>query len=144
MGLVSQLPQFGQLGLADWDRFVVGGHEIRRAPLVDEVLRMARESRHAALPGVVEQCRAELEEIDGRIRPGTILGVGATIAALADADVPPRRNAPPGHRPAGPRHGRVRPRREARPPGGGQRGLDRAAGGCVESAANLGGIGAAD
>ena len=42
---------------------------------------MARESRHPALPGIVEQCRAELEEIDARIRPGTILGVGETIAA---------------------------------------------------------------
>ncbi len=84
VGLVSQLPQFGQLGLADWDRFVVAGHEIRGALLVDEVLRMARESRHTALPGLVEPCREELEQIDARIRPGTILGVGQTIAALAD------------------------------------------------------------
>ena len=88
VGLVSQLPQFGQLGLADWDRFVVAGHEIRRAALVDEAMRMARESRHPALPGIVEQCRAELEEIDARIRPGTILGVGKTIAALADWELP--------------------------------------------------------
>ncbi len=89
VGLVTELPQFGRLELADWDRFVVAGHEIRRVPLMDEVLRMARESRQAALPGIAEQCRAELEEIDARIRPGTVLGVGTTIAALADWGLPP-------------------------------------------------------
>jgi myo-inositol-1-phosphate synthase len=87
-GLVGQLPQFRQLGLVDWQRLVVGGHEIRRVPLFDECLRMARESRHGPLLDAVEKCRGELEEIDGRIRPGTILGVGETIAALADAEVP--------------------------------------------------------
>jgi myo-inositol-1-phosphate synthase len=88
VGLVSELPQFQQLGLADWSRLVVGGHEIRRTGLFDEALRMARESREAGLRDVVEGCRAELDEIDGRIRPGTILGVGPTIAGLADEDVP--------------------------------------------------------
>ncbi len=87
-GLVSQLPQFQQFQLIGWERLVVGGHEIRRAALADECLRMAQESRDTAMPGLVEQCRDELEAIDRRIRPGTILGVGPTIAALADADLP--------------------------------------------------------
>ena len=87
VGLTSQLPQFGQLGLIDCKRLVVGGHDIRRAPLLDGVAQMASQSR-TALAGIVEQCRDELEQIDRRIRPGTILGVGKTIAALADADVP--------------------------------------------------------
>ncbi len=93
-GLVGQLPQFERLRLIDWRRLVVGGHEIRRTALFDECLRMARESRHAALLDVAEECRRELEEIDGRIRPGTIFGVGPTITALADADVP--RDETPG------------------------------------------------
>ena len=88
VGLVSQLPQFGNLGLIGLDRLIVGGHDIRRAPLLDGVTRMAGESR-TALAALVEQCRSELEQIDRRIRPGTILGVGETIAALADDDVPP-------------------------------------------------------
>ena len=50
-------------------------------------MRLVNESR-TVLPAVFEQCRAELEEIDGRIRPGTIQNVGATIAALADIDLP--------------------------------------------------------
>ena len=93
-GLVGQLPQFERLRLINWRRLVVGGHEIRRTALFDECLRMARESRHAALLDVAEECRRELEEIDGRIRPGTIFGVGPTITALADADVP--RDETPG------------------------------------------------
>jgi len=87
VGMVSQLPLFQQLGLADWDRFVIAGHDIRRVPLIDEVLRMAGESR-IALASVAEQCRTELEQIDERIRPGTIFGVGETIAALADLEMP--------------------------------------------------------
>jgi myo-inositol-1-phosphate synthase len=87
IGLTSQLPQFRQLGLVDWERLVVGGHEIRRAPLMEGVARMAGESR-TAMATLVEQCRDELEQIDRRIRPGTILGAGETIAKLADADVP--------------------------------------------------------
>jgi len=86
-GLTSQLPQFGKLGLVDWNRLVVGGHDIRRAPLLDGVAQMASQSRNA-VTALVEQCRDELEQIDGRIRPGTILGVGEMIASLADADVP--------------------------------------------------------
>jgi myo-inositol-1-phosphate synthase len=87
VGLTSQLSQFGELGLIGWDRLIVGGHDIRRAPLVAEVARMAGESRMAMM-ALVEQCRDELEQIDARIRPGTIFGVGRTIAALADGDVP--------------------------------------------------------
>ncbi len=87
VGLVSQLPQFQHLPLVGWDRLVVGGHEIRRSPLVDEVARIAGQSR-IELAKVVEQCLPELEEVDRRIRPGTTIGVGETIAALADMDIP--------------------------------------------------------
>ena len=87
VGLSSCLPQFEQLGLAAWDRFVVGGHEIRRLSLFDEAMRMATENRIASV-AMVEQCREELEAIDQRICPGTILNCGPTIAALADAFVP--------------------------------------------------------
>ena len=87
IGLTSQLPQFRQLGLIDWKRLVVGGHDIRRVPLFDSVAQMAEQSR-TALGVVAEKCREELAEIDRRIRPGTIFGVGEKITSLADADVP--------------------------------------------------------
>ena len=61
-GLVSQLPQFQHLGLADWDQFVVAGHDIRRVSLVDEARRLVTESRTVSAE-LFEQCR-------GRARPG--------------------------------------------------------------------------
>jgi myo-inositol-1-phosphate synthase len=88
VGLVTQLPQLCRLELADWGQFVVGGHEIRRSPLADEVLRMAQESRHPALPSIAQQCREDIEQIDARIRPGTVIGAGETITSLVDWDVP--------------------------------------------------------
>ena len=86
-GLVSQLPQFDGLGLADWSDFVVAGHEIRKTSLVDEALRLAGD--HQAIDAkLVDKCRAELNRIDARIRPGTAFQVGPTIARMADADIP--------------------------------------------------------
>jgi len=86
-GLVTQLPEFRALALADWSQFVVGGHEIRNVRLADEAMRLVDESR-ALDRRLVEQTAAELDAIDARIRPGTIQGVGPTIAALADPAVP--------------------------------------------------------
>jgi len=93
-GLVSALPQFAGLGLVEWADLVVGGHEIRRTPLVEEARKLVAESRTVS-PELFEACRAELEETEQRIRPGTAFGCGPTIAALADwtspEDETPRR-----------------------------------------------------
>ena len=86
-GLVSQLPQFRGLGLADWSRFLVGGHEIRDVRLFDEAMRLVTESRVIGRE-LVEACRAELDLIDQRTRPGTIRSVGPTIEQFASAGVP--------------------------------------------------------
>jgi myo-inositol-1-phosphate synthase len=80
------LPQFEELGLADWKDFVVGGHEIRDVRSYDEALRMHTESRAIDLD-LLNQCKTELEQIDQLIRPGTILNVGSTIEALASQQV---------------------------------------------------------
>ena len=89
VGLVTQLPRFQRLPLADWDQLVVAGHEIRSAGLAEEAAQIAAEG-HVIAAETLRQCRGELDEIDARIRPGTILGVGKTIAAMADADLVPR------------------------------------------------------
>lgn len=86
-GLVSQLPQFQHIGLADWDQFLVAGHEIRRSALADEVRLLAADNRIVAKE-LIEQCRLEIDQIDQRIRPGTIFNAGEAISALADADIP--------------------------------------------------------
>jgi myo-inositol-1-phosphate synthase len=82
VGLVSALPPFAQLDLADWNSFVVGGHDIRDGTLSDSVQRLRTDSRvlDAAL---VEACQDEITAIDQRIRPGTLANCGATIASLA-------------------------------------------------------------
>lgn len=82
IGLVSCLRQFDGLDFADWNSFVVGGHEIREGTLSDSLQRLHTESRviDSALVGA---CRTELAEIDGRVRPGTLANCGATIGSLA-------------------------------------------------------------
>jgi myo-inositol-1-phosphate synthase len=85
-GLVSELPQFAALELADWKNLVVGGHEIRQAGLVEESRKMWSQSR-AIPPELLEQVKPELEANDRRIRPGTVLNVGPTITGLASDDL---------------------------------------------------------
>lgn len=82
-GLVSGLPQFNELGLADWDWFTVGGHDIRQTTLFDEAMKLCDVSR-AIDTRVVTECKAELDEIDGNVRPGVLFNVGPTIESLAD------------------------------------------------------------
>jgi len=86
-GLVSELAEFADLGLAAWDEFVIGGHEIRGLPLCREAYRVATEMR-AASREIIDRCGEDLARIEARIRPGTTWNVGSTIAALADLDIP--------------------------------------------------------
>ena len=91
-GLVSELDRFSNLNSPGWDDFVVGGHEIRPVSLADEALRLSTESR-AIDANLIAQCKAELDRIDRRVRPGTIWNVGPTVANLAGPEVP-RRESP--------------------------------------------------
>jgi myo-inositol-1-phosphate synthase len=81
-GLVSCLPQFAGLDLAEWGDFDVGGHEIRDLTLAGALERFRTESRtlDAAL---LQACRNEFDAIDRRIRPGTLTNCGPTIGGLA-------------------------------------------------------------
>ena len=87
LGLVTALPQFARLPLAEWDEFVVGGHEIRKGSLLESAMRLMRDNR-VLDEALVGQCAADLEAVDRRIRPGVLWGVGPAIEALADADIP--------------------------------------------------------
>ena len=81
-GLVTALPQFAGLDLAEWSSFVIGGHEIRDGSICDSLNRLLTESR-VLDAAVIDACRSELEAIDGRIRPGSLINSGPTIAGLA-------------------------------------------------------------
>ncbi len=92
-GLVSSLPQFADLDLLDWSHLVVGGHDIRETTLYDEAMKLANVSR--AIDGnLVTQIKADLDEIDGRIRPGVLFNVGSTIAKFATDDLRDQAEAP--------------------------------------------------
>ncbi|MDC0935714.1 inositol-3-phosphate synthase, partial [Pirellulales bacterium] len=86
-GLVSALPQFAGLNLPAWDELVVGGHDIRSAPLIDELERLHRESRVLSEP-LIEACRGEFAVVEQRLRDGTLWNVGSRIAELADHAAP--------------------------------------------------------
>jgi myo-inositol-1-phosphate synthase len=86
VGLVSELPLFSQLDLADWDSFVVGGHEIREGALADSLLRLVTDSRVLDAK-LIEACRPELDAVDAGIRPGSLTNCGPTIASLASPPI---------------------------------------------------------
>lgn len=85
-GLVSQLPLFSRLGLADWSQFVVAGHEIRATSLVDEAKKLHEQSRVLQERWIAE-FEQELRQIDQRVQPGVLWNVGRTIESLADPSI---------------------------------------------------------
>lgn len=92
-GLVTQLPLFAKLDLANWDEFVIGGHDIRTSSLYTEAMQLARVSR-AIDPELVDKCKPDLDAIDARVRLGTLVNVGPTIARFADAPLRDRPESP--------------------------------------------------
>ena len=81
-GLVSELPRFAGLDLADWAGLVVGGHEIRDSRLVDEAERLHTESRVFG-GNWLRECQADLDAADREVVPGLLHNVGSTISTLA-------------------------------------------------------------
>ncbi len=82
-GLVSGAPRFARLQLANWDRFVVGGHEIRQTSYADAARTLHEKSR-VFRPSQLEQIAPQLVEWDKNIRPGTLVNVGPTIESISD------------------------------------------------------------
>jgi len=83
-GLVTALDPFTRLDLAACDDIVVGGHDIRPGRLADEARRMWVDSR-AITPDLLAGADDYLAAIEGRLRPGSVVGAGDTIRGLADA-----------------------------------------------------------
>ena len=82
-GLVSERPEFGEIGLVDFTQIVLGGHEIRKTSCYAELSNLAQGSR-AFDRQLLDSCRTDLETFDANIRPGIIHNVGSVIEALAD------------------------------------------------------------
>ncbi len=54
-GLVSELPYFTHLPLADWGEFIVGGHDIRSMPILETVEGLTKQSQ-GARPRIGRRC----------------------------------------------------------------------------------------
>jgi myo-inositol-1-phosphate synthase len=86
--LVTALPLFDGLELAGPADFVLGGHDIRRGPLIAGV-RSLQQRSGVFDPSLVQACAADFEAWDANLRPGTVINSGETIAGLADrTDLP--------------------------------------------------------
>jgi myo-inositol-1-phosphate synthase len=83
VGLVTTLDPFTRLSLVGFEDIVVGGHDIRPGRLGDEARRMWTESR-AITPDLLDAAADTFNEIEERIRPGTLVASGDRIRGLAD------------------------------------------------------------
>ena len=82
VGLVSALPRFQHLQLAGWDSLVLGGHEIRQTTALAEARQLFEQSQVFSAK-LVAAAESDLEQLDRRVRPGTLVNVGPRIESLA-------------------------------------------------------------
>ncbi len=92
-GLVSELPQFKDVGLCDWSQFVVGGCDIRATTLEAEATKLLTESKLLSAE-LLDACKEDFVAIDQRITSGTIFNVGKTISGLADPEMTKKGSTP--------------------------------------------------
>jgi myo-inositol-1-phosphate synthase len=81
--LVTALPLFEGLDLDEPAHFVLGGHDVRRGSFRQAV----HDLHHRANvfdTGMIEKCLTDLDAWSENVRPGTVLGTGATIEQLAE------------------------------------------------------------
>jgi myo-inositol-1-phosphate synthase len=81
--LVTATPLFERLPLCEFDEVVFGGHDIRRGTMGQSV-RELHERAGVFEERVIAACQPELERWTANIRPGTVLGAGATIGKLVE------------------------------------------------------------
>ena len=81
-GLVSELADFKGLGLAGFDRFVFGGHEIRKVDWVQAAEEFGRDNG-VLTPAILEAVRPALAAHSKNLRPGVTLNSGKGVASIA-------------------------------------------------------------
>jgi myo-inositol-1-phosphate synthase len=91
--LVTARPMFESVDLDPFIRFVVGGHEVRRAGFRQTVQEL--QERSNIFDRVLsDACAADLERWETNLRPGTVLNAGPTIARLAERPEATRAETP--------------------------------------------------
>lgn len=81
-GLVSELAEFKQLGMAGFDRFVFGGHEIRDVDWVRAAEEFGRDNG-VLTPAILEAVRPALAAHSKNLRRGVTLNSGAGVRSIA-------------------------------------------------------------
>ncbi len=84
-GLVSSLPAFEGLNLANWDTFVIGGHEIRETNYATAAKELHNASQVFSLP-LLDTVATDLEKWDKNVRVGSLINVGSKIESFASAE----------------------------------------------------------
>ena len=93
VALASELPDFAKLDLVNWSEVVIGGHEIRKTTLADEVQQLHVESQVFDAQ-LIAKCKTELGRAERNIRPGILHNVGSTIEKLADRSLRQKKESP--------------------------------------------------
>jgi myo-inositol-1-phosphate synthase len=83
LGLIGHLPAFAGLKLAPLDRWILGGHEIRKTRFEASAREMWRQSNVFGLE-LIEACRPWLRQCDREIRDGVLAHCGPTVTRMAD------------------------------------------------------------
>jgi myo-inositol-1-phosphate synthase len=83
IGLLGHLPPFTNLKLAPLADWIIGGHEIRRAGLVDAA-RELHQSSGLFSQDLLRRCTPQLKAWERNLRDGTLQHCGQTIEKMAD------------------------------------------------------------
>jgi myo-inositol-1-phosphate synthase len=93
VGLVTATEPFRDLDLIAPEAMVIGGHDIRPGGLAAEAEKMWTASR-AIPPDLLAAAAPFFAEVEGRLRPGTVLEAGERIKGLAAEEVAARVETP--------------------------------------------------
>ncbi len=92
--LVTSLPRFTRLKLADWPQFMIGGHEIRETNYATEA-EVLHKNSHVFDRDLLNTVAPRLAEFDKNVRPGTLINVGSTIEKFAGPETRATRGEKP-------------------------------------------------
>lgn len=91
-GLIGHLPPFDRIGLVPLSRWVIGGHEIRKATFESAARDMRRES-DLFNADLIAACQPWLRQCTRNLRDGTVVNCGSTIEKMADRPGAKRKRA---------------------------------------------------
>jgi myo-inositol-1-phosphate synthase len=81
--LVTATPLFQRLPLVDFPQLIIGGHDIRRGSYHQSVRELHQRAGIFDEP-MMQGSAADLERWTANVRPGTVIGAGATIGKLVE------------------------------------------------------------